>query len=183
MAEPPRYTVKLPLHEVSIAYAIAGQQTARALHWKEHGRNGKPYSGRNSDVFDPAKNVCGVLGEFGAARWFELPRTAPLDKLPGDVGDWIEVRASNKFPTHGLRILPDDRDDLPFVCADASMTPIITLHGWDYAGNCKNPEWWHDNLHGMEGFFKPRGLLRDCMELKQLAHERVLKLKPGKEAA
>lgn len=161
-------TVRLTFAEIQHAWFVAGLRATAALKWKVYGRDGRPYRGRyGSDVFDPAVEVAGAIGELAAAKAFGLYWGNIIEPDDDDVGGRINVRAANKRP-FGLCIHPTDANDKPFLCADLSALPCVTLPGWAFAKEAKNKDWWKDptgkNRHA---FFMPVELLHSLDELAE----------------
>jgi hypothetical protein len=164
--------VELSYRDMSLAAHIFGLATLKAIQFATKGRNGRPYKGKfGAEIIDERADFGGALGEVAVSKGFNLWWTARLDVGPGDVGDLVESRAAWKRPRHGLRVQKEDDNDLPFVCVDLSGLPTVSLVGWDFAGECKNQEWWKD-VTGKDrwAYYKPPGLLRDCRELMLGCH-------------
>jgi hypothetical protein len=70
---------------------------------------------------------CGVLKD----KWKKLP----------DVGDDIEVRATEHIKTGSLILRPTDDPGRRYILSLVEL-PIVWLRGWLYGFECQHPQWW-----------------------------------------
>ena len=109
-------------------------------------------------------DVLGAIGEAALAKWKNR------FWLGGRVGDidvdsCYEARACCR-PQHSMMLHPWDKDELPYVNALVLRheLPCVTLRGWVYGAEGKQPEFWRDDVP-RPAFFVPAGTLWSMSQL------------------
>lgn len=120
--------------ELQLVWLVAGQRAISATFKKRAQLHGAQLPGFS--------DVQGCQGEIAAAKALNLFWSKGNVSDP-DIGGLYDVRAIDK-PGNRLILHKADIPTRPFILADISESPKVTLRGWILAGDGQRADLWKD---------------------------------------
>ncbi len=161
IARSPRRVLLTP-SEIAAADVIAETRQSENLVCKRPDRYGAPRE------YGLALHQLGARCEAVVAKYFALPHVKG-DLRDHDVGRY-QVRGRS-HASYDLILHKTDPDGDPFILvigpeSRSSRGMIFVLHGWIYARDGKQAQWWSDPAGGRPAYFVPKTALRPIDELR-----------------
>lgn len=151
--------VELTWDEVMMAATIGLKRHVRGLLRRRQnmfGDRGADYSGWDA-------HIIGALGEYAVAKGLNRfwPGADPGLDYEGDVGRGVHVRATER--RNGCLIIHETDPPELFILVTGTP-PVLTLAGFEHAGNLKDPRWFRTDVP-RPGYFVPQDALTPMTEL------------------
>lgn len=139
------------IHQCALAGVLRHIEQLRTPH--AHGYAGDAEHSWGMDIEGAAAEF--VVAKKRGLFWNAVVGVSDVRGLPGDVAD-LEVRSTSR--SNGCLLLHEsDPDDRRFILVTGAI-PSLTIVGWMFGRDGKNPEWWRTDT-GRPAFFVPQRAL------------------------
>jgi hypothetical protein len=155
--------VKLTWPEIMMAHYVASQRQVQNIMTGAKHKYGFEGDGEQT-------HARGCIGELAVAKVFNRFWSGSVgNRKVADVGVKLEVRTVDT-PYKCLMMHDDDKDDSPYILADATDLPFVRLVGWKLGRDCKQKHYWEEKANNKRpAYFVPREDLEPMERLKVLA--------------
>lgn len=158
--------VTLTWQEMYLCCMVANMRMMANLRDRRQPRYGAPPDEGSYEI-----HLFGCFGEMAVAKHFNLFWAGSIGNFKAtDVGGRVQARAGRRSH-HSLLLHPDDADHQPFVLALTHDLPSVTLYGWTFGRDGKQPQFWRDPVGDRPAFFVPQSALHPMHELQLLLRE------------